>query len=330
MSEFNIKSWIRGKTLLITGGTGFLGKVLVEKILRECNGVRKIYLLFRARDRSHLVHRFQDYKQNQVFGRLCAADLEKLCPILGDLEKLKLGLSDNDRNLLVSEVEVIMHTGASVKFDEDLHQAVMLNIRGTRELAELAKKMGQLKVFVYVSTAFSNCHVSEINEEIYEARMDPHRVISICENRAHDEIKGKVARLYPNVYIFSKNLSEKLISQYAADIPIAIARPSIITPSASDPYPGWMDSRNGPMGLIMGAAAGVIRCAYGFKWAIADFVPVDKAANGIIAIAAEVGQSGTKSCPVYNLVSSNEAPITWHHFIQIEKEVSSLVPNVFT
>lgn len=35
------------KTILITGGTGFVGKVLVEKILRACSDVKKIILLIR-------------------------------------------------------------------------------------------------------------------------------------------------------------------------------------------------------------------------------------------------------------------------------------------
>ena len=36
-----------GKTIFITGGTGFMGKVLVEKILRNCCGLKKMYLLLR-------------------------------------------------------------------------------------------------------------------------------------------------------------------------------------------------------------------------------------------------------------------------------------------
>lgn len=38
-----------GKTLFMTGATGFLGKVLVEKLLRTCDGIVKIYLLVRPK-----------------------------------------------------------------------------------------------------------------------------------------------------------------------------------------------------------------------------------------------------------------------------------------
>jgi alcohol-forming fatty acyl-CoA reductase len=38
-----------GKSIFITGSTGFMGKVLVEKLLRSCPGVGKLYLLMRAK-----------------------------------------------------------------------------------------------------------------------------------------------------------------------------------------------------------------------------------------------------------------------------------------
>lgn len=45
----SIRQFLNGRTLLITGATGFLGKVLVEKILYEQPDVSHIYLLMQPR-----------------------------------------------------------------------------------------------------------------------------------------------------------------------------------------------------------------------------------------------------------------------------------------
>ena len=43
----SIADFYAGRTIFITGATGFMGKVLVEKLLRSCPGVKCLYLLMR-------------------------------------------------------------------------------------------------------------------------------------------------------------------------------------------------------------------------------------------------------------------------------------------
>lgn len=50
MSELSeIQSFYKGKTVFITGGTGFMGKVLIEKLLYSCTDLNKIYILIRPK-----------------------------------------------------------------------------------------------------------------------------------------------------------------------------------------------------------------------------------------------------------------------------------------
>ena len=42
-----------GKSVLITGATGFIGKVLVEKLLRSCPDIKALYLMVRPKAGQH-------------------------------------------------------------------------------------------------------------------------------------------------------------------------------------------------------------------------------------------------------------------------------------
>lgn len=45
----DIEQFYRGKSVFVTGGTGFVGKAFIEKILRSCPEVGDIYLLCRRK-----------------------------------------------------------------------------------------------------------------------------------------------------------------------------------------------------------------------------------------------------------------------------------------
>jgi fatty acyl-CoA reductase len=61
----------RGKTILLTGGTGFLGTALVEKILRSLPDLGRLYLLIRASREKSAASRFEkDVLGSAAFGGL--------------------------------------------------------------------------------------------------------------------------------------------------------------------------------------------------------------------------------------------------------------------
>ena len=82
-----------------------------------------------------------------------------------------LGLSDRDRIELKEEINVVFHSAASIKFDDELSKAISMNVRGTKELMDLAKGMENLHSFVHVSTCYSHCHL--LNEVIQEKIYPP-------------------------------------------------------------------------------------------------------------------------------------------------------------
>lgn len=44
-----ISSFYANKSIFITGASGFMGKVLVEKLLRSCSNIKSIYILLRTK-----------------------------------------------------------------------------------------------------------------------------------------------------------------------------------------------------------------------------------------------------------------------------------------
>ena len=115
-----IKQFYEDKTVFITGGTGFVGKVLVEKLLRSTN-VGKIYLLIRSKKGVDPAERLENILSSKMFDNLRvqhSSKLEKIVAIPGDVMASNLGLSKPDIYRLAEEVEIVFHSAATVRFDD--------------------------------------------------------------------------------------------------------------------------------------------------------------------------------------------------------------------
>lgn len=62
----SIKHFYDGAEIFITGGSGFVGKVLVEKLLRSCPGIKVIHLLMRPKKETSAVERIEKLSENLV------------------------------------------------------------------------------------------------------------------------------------------------------------------------------------------------------------------------------------------------------------------------
>lgn len=78
-------------------------------------------------------------------------------------------------------MNIVFHVAATVKFDEALKKASSINVRAVRDIMKLVQQMPNLKSFVHVSTAFSNCIQQIIEERVYPPPMDYRRLLTVAD-----------------------------------------------------------------------------------------------------------------------------------------------------
>ncbi|XP_076618338.1 fatty acyl-CoA reductase 1-like [Colletes latitarsis] len=324
----------KDQNILITGGTGFLGKVIIEKFLRCLPNTEQIYVLVRPKKGKDPNHRLEEIFNSVLFEKVKEqrglTALQKAVTVInGDVSLPGLGLSSEDRKTLCEKINIVYHAAATVRFDELLKRAVLLNTRGTKQMLDLAKEMKQLKLFAYISTAY--CHLEEkiLEEKPYPPPADPHKIIKCVEwmdDNVVEAMTDKILGNYPNTYAFTKALSEGLVEEAMQQIPAIILRPSIVIPVWKEPVPGWTDNINGPTGLLIGAGKGVLRTMYCNENSYADYLPVDIAVNAILATSWNFIYHKDHERRVYNLTSSNEFKVSWAEIIARGRKITEKVP----
>lgn len=144
---------------------------------------------------------------------------------------------------------------------------------------------------------------------------------SWMENDLLELLSPHMIKENPNTYSYTKCLSEDLATEYAKRIPVAIARPSIgnicqpdgnkinhsflVTPIWKEPIPGWHDNLNGPTGMLVAAAKGVLRTMHCDAEAQSESIPVDVATNSVILTAWKLANSPKSDQPFVVNISPN-------------------------
>ncbi|KAK4878652.1 hypothetical protein RN001_011158 [Aquatica leii] len=324
-----IPEWFCDQHVLVTGATGFMGKVLVEKLLRCCSGVSKIYLLIRQKRGRNAQQRLEDFINTPVFDKLRDTSkgkrlFNKLCCVSGDLTQDCLYLSNDDIKMLQTNVTVVFHLAANVRFDQSLKTALNMNTRGTLQVLDLASTFQRLKVFVHVSTSYCQCDEVVLEEKVYPAPHRPRKVLDFAAWMNEDilnDVTKKLLNNSPNTYAYTKCLTEELVSEYTKKFPVAIVRPSIVIASWKEPMPGWIDNLNGPTGLLVGAGKGVIRSMHCEPSYEADIIPVDICVNTILVTSWKLGTAPkSNEVLVVNATVPEENTVTWGEALSLGRK----------
>ncbi|XP_017856195.1 PREDICTED: putative fatty acyl-CoA reductase CG5065 [Drosophila arizonae] len=319
--ESPMQMFYKDKGVFLTGGTGFFGKIIIEKLLRVTE-VAQIYLLIRTKKGKDAHARIEDLFNDPVFAKMKQANPKYRCQITiisGDCSLPGLGISPNEREIIKENVNIVLHSAATVRFDEKLKMAIAINVHGTKELIKLAKEIVHLKALVHVSTAFAHCNMRYIQEKFYSGPMTGDNACKLTEcldEHTLNTLTPTLIKGYPNTYTYTKVLAENVVQQDAKKLPVTIFRPGIVITSYREPVTGWIDNMYGPCGVIVGIGSGVLRVFTGNMDNKAHIVPVDLCVNALLASAWDVARNTYETPPIYNYVPDVDNMVTWRNYME--------------
>ncbi|ESQ37559.1 hypothetical protein EUTSA_v10002495mg [Eutrema salsugineum] len=353
--ESNCVQFLQNKTILVTGATGFLAKVFVEKILRVQPNVKKLYLVVRASDNEAATKRlrtevfekdlFKVLRENLGEVNLNALLSEKIVPVAGDISTDNLDVKDSSlRERMQKEIDVVVNVAATTNFDERYDVGLGINTFGALNVLNFAKKCVKAQLLLHVSTAYvcgekpgllrekpfsmeeirnkNGLHLDiKIEMELMKQRLKELHEQECSEediSLSMKELGMERAKLHgwPNTYVFTKSMGEMLLGNHKEDLPLVIIRPTMITSTIYEPFSGWIEGLRTVDSVIIAYGKGALKCFLADVNSVCDMIPVDMVANAMITAAAtHAGGSGVHM--VYHVGSSHQNPVTFGEIHEI-------------
>jgi alcohol-forming fatty acyl-CoA reductase len=168
---------LAGKRVLITGVTGFLGQVVLERLLLDFPETR-IAVLVRSQPTASAPERVDYMLRKPAFNVL----RERLGEDgLLDLVHRQVEVVDGDFSLappeLPGDLDVVFHSAAVVSFDPPIDEGFQTNLYGARNLYRGVIDSGSRPSLVHVSTAY----VAGVQKGVIPERTLDHRVDYLLE-----------------------------------------------------------------------------------------------------------------------------------------------------
>ncbi|MCB0308683.1 MAG: SDR family oxidoreductase [Bdellovibrionales bacterium] len=342
-NDLSIKDSYAGKTILIAGASGYLGKVFLALVLEKLPDVKKIYILLRkrrlrsSRDRfEQMINRsFVFHNLHERYGAKLTDYISKRVEMLeGDVVLPNLGLSSASILELRENLDLFVNSAGLVDFNPDLREAVAINIKGTLACAEFVKSCKKAR-FLHVSTCFVSGQKNGRFEErvtlnlnpigkpfdaeaeyveitkLVEAHTDANDSLESKRQIREEMVKKGMIRAkelgWTNTYTYTKGISEHLLKLRYPDLPVSILRPSIVESSISFPFPGWNEGFNtcGPLAHLLSTWFRYLPAKKGNPF---DVIPVDQVAKAMALGGMEL-LCGTHK-EVYQAASSDLNPLS--------------------
>jgi len=333
---------------MVTGFTGFLGKVWVAFLLEKAPEIGKLTLVVRSRRDQSAVDRVRAvFERSPAMrplrerhgDRLLELVRDKIEVVAGDAREPLMGIDPAALAHLAPQIDAVVHCAGLTDFSPDPIAALDVNVIGAIHAADVAARTPD-KRLIHVSTCFV---AGEVDGEVPEA-IDPGRspngtrfdvdaeciaLRSACEaidereggrrrpaaRRGRIELGTKRAQAlgWPNLYTYSKGLAEQALAR-RDDVELTLVRPSIVECAREFPFPGWNEGLN--------TSGPIVWMCSGFAWKVPmradntfDVVPVDTVSRGMtIAVADALAD---RAAPIYQLASGDHHRFTFDRALDL-------------
>jgi nucleoside-diphosphate-sugar epimerase len=185
------------ETIFLTGFPGFIAGRLVERLAKPDT---QFFLLVQSPFLKKAMHDVEE------IAREAQVPLENFALIEGDITRKNLGIADEDLADVERETTDVYHLAAIYDLAVPRDIALLINVRGTKNVNEFVKTLPGLRRYNYIST----CYVAGKREgEIMETELE------------HDA--G-----FRNFYEETKYLAEMEVEKLKSEFPVTIFRPSVV------------------------------------------------------------------------------------------------------
>jgi NAD(P)-dependent dehydrogenase (short-subunit alcohol dehydrogenase family) len=197
---------------LVTGATGFIGRHLVQRLLANREG--KIYVLVRESSTGRLDELIDRWR-----GSTGAAATKRVQPVVGDLRRPLLGVSEEQVTELRGQVEHFFHLAAVYDMTAPAARDIAVNVGGTQHAVELARALEAGCLHHVSSIAVAGAYRGTFDEEMFDE-----------------------GQKLPSPYHRTKYEAERIVREQPF-VPWRVYRPAIVV---GDSQTGEMDKVDGP------------------------------------------------------------------------------------